>query len=173
MAVRAVGCNPSSRTPQVMLESQDEQRLVDYCKSEGLICEKVKFTQAGYPDRLIVIPFPVHIWIEFKRPLSNEKPEPIQLYRMHELREATAFCGWTNDSGIAIRAVATILDATRIPKESNPALAVAECRRLIFGPRTGKNLNLSGGNKNIEIERLRIKDAHSSALEAYVQSLAR
>lgn len=123
-----------------ILESEDEGRYLAWATSRGIICEKVKFVTAGYPDRLSVLPDGLHVWIEFKR--KGKEPEPIQDYRMRTLRDANALAGWTDDSTVAIFAVRTLLEPTRIPKAGHQAAFIAVCGRSILGSWFGQDLNL-------------------------------
>jgi len=154
-----------------ILEVDEEQKYVNWCKKEKIICEKVKFMSAGYPDRLSVLPSGLHVWIEFKR--AGEKPKPIQCYRISMLRNSGAYAGWTNDSTIAIAATQALLDATRLPEKSDSAIAFAVCRGTFFGSWIRENFDLSSSDKDIEVERLRIKSPNCRPAAADVQSLAR
>lgn len=126
---------------QSLLESADEQKYVDWAKTREIICEKVKFAVAGYPDRLSVLPNALHVWIEFKH--RGKLPEPIQSYRMRTLRDAGALVGWTDDSAVAIFAVRTLMDPTRVSKAGYPTSAKSVSGRLILRSWFGEDLCLS------------------------------
>ncbi len=152
-----------------MLESEDEKRYVDWCKEYGILCEKVKFVQTGYPDRLTVNSGH-HIWIEFKQ--KGKKPGLTQLYRMWSLRISGSLAGWTDDSKIAIGATAAVLAAARLPETRNTVTAIAEQWGLVFGPRSRENEYLFGSDKNIAGQRHSLQMFDRGPLEADVQGMA-
>jgi hypothetical protein len=149
-----------------LLEVDDEQRYVDRCKELKVICEKVKFVTAGYPDRLSILPTGLHVWIEFKR--RGKKPELNQLYRIAELRNMGALAGWTDDSRIAIECIETLLAASRLPEAWDKIAVVAKLWGLVFGPGIRENKYLFGSSKDIEGQRLCLQMSYYSALEADV-----
>lgn len=154
-----------------MLEKDDEEKYVSWCKGENLICEKVKFVQAGYPDRITVLPISGKpLWIEFKR--ENKEPELIQLYRIAELRKSGGFAGWTDDSRIAIYATKALLDATRVSAPSHKIIAIAIRWGLVFGPGSWKDQYVFGSTKDLKGQRAALKMFDHSTVEAYVQSMA-
>lgn len=156
--------------PTERLEVDDEQKYVDWCITEKVICEKVKFITAGYPDRLSILPTGLHVWIEFKR--RGKKPEKNQLYRISKLRNMGAFAGWTDDSSIAISAVQAILESTRVPEAWYKTALIAIRWGLIPGSRSWENKYLFGSSKDLEGQRLCLQMFDRSSTEAYVQSLA-
>jgi hypothetical protein len=135
-----------------LLEVDDEQRYVDWCVQEKIICEKVKFITAGYPDRLSIVPTGLHVWIEFKR--RGKKPEKNQLYRIAKLRFSGALAGWTDDSRIAIAAVEAILVASRVPETWHQIAPLAIRWGLIPGSWTWENQYLFGSSKDLEGQRI-------------------
>jgi hypothetical protein len=154
----------------VLLEVDDEQRYVDWCVQERIICEKVKFVTAGYPDRLSMLPTGLHVWIEFKR--RGKKPEKNQLYRIAKLRSSGALAGWTDDSRIAIAAVEALLVATRLPETWYQIAPLAIRWGLIFGPGFRKDEYLFGSSKDIEGQRLCLQMFDRGAPAPDVQGVA-
>jgi hypothetical protein len=160
----------SKLKPPMLLEVDDEQRYVDWCTQEQIICEKVKFVTAGYPDRLSMLPTGLHVWIEFKR--RGKKPEKNQLYRIAKLRFSGALAGWTDDSRIAIDAVSSILAATRLPETWNQIATLAIRWGFVFGPRFRKDEYLFGSSKDIEGQRVCLQMFDRSAAAPDVQGMA-
>lgn len=142
-----------------LLEVDDEQKYVNWAEKREIICEKVKFATAGYPDRLSVLPNALHVWIEFKR--RKKTPTPIQLYRMRTLRDAGALVGWTDDSAVAIYAVRTLLEPTRVSRAGNTSAAVSVGGRLILRSWFGEDLNLSCIVENFEKSGFSFKNPDS------------
>jgi hypothetical protein len=154
----------------MLLEVDDEQKYADWCCQEQIICEKVKFVTAGYPDRLSILPTGLHVWIEFKR--LGKKPEKNQLYRIGKLRATGSLAGWTDDSRIAIAAVQAILVASRLPEERYQIAAVASCWGLIPGPWFREDQYLFGSAKDLEGQRLCLQMFDRSAIASDVQGVA-
>ena len=72
-----------------ILESSVENRLVKRIKAMGGMCLKFNpIGMAGMPDREILLPGAITLWVELKRP--GEKPRPLQLKRKKDL-EALGF----------------------------------------------------------------------------------
>ena len=67
-----------------MRERTIEHRLVEAVKKRGGIALKLD-TLAGIPDRLILLPQGVVMFVETKAP--GEKPRKIQEFRIRQLRE--------------------------------------------------------------------------------------
>lgn len=81
------------------LEKTIEARVTKWAKQEGWLCEKVKFGNGGYPDR-IYMKNGITAFIEFKRP--GKKPTPLQLERIRELNAHAIHAIWTSSSDHAI-----------------------------------------------------------------------
>lgn len=72
------------------LESKIQTRIIKRLESEGCYVIKLILTNKnGIPD-LLVLKDGKAFFIEVKRP--NEKPRPLQEYRMNELRELGFIC---------------------------------------------------------------------------------
>ena len=67
-------------------EKAIERYLVERCREHGLPCLKYSNPNCvGYPDRLIVLPDGMVLWVELKS--KGRKPSKIQLARMDELTD--------------------------------------------------------------------------------------
>lgn len=67
-------------------EKAIERYLVERCREHGLPCLKYSNPNCvGYPDRLIVLPGGMVLWVELKS--KGRKPSKIQLARMDELTD--------------------------------------------------------------------------------------
>jgi hypothetical protein len=155
------------------LESEDEGKYVDWCKTEKIICEKVKFVRAGYPDRLSILPDGRHVWIEFKRRGEELDPRSLQPFRIKQLRAQGACAGWTDDSRIAILAVKALMDATRVSKAGDPFASIPISRRVILRSWFGEDLNLFSCLENLKGQGFCFQDSYYRALAADVQGVAR
>lgn len=72
-----------------MLEKQIEQKLTRMVKQAGGIAVKfVSPSFAGMPDRLLLLPDGIIVFVELKAP--GKKPRPLQLSR-HKLLRALGF----------------------------------------------------------------------------------
>lgn len=123
------------------LEIEAENKYKEWTKENDVICLKVKFIEAGYPDRLSILPNGLHVWIEFKR--EGEEPEPLQAHRIQEMGKRGVLVGWTDDANVAIRFVQAFLEAARLPAEGYQAFIAAVRWRIIFRSWAGEDLNLS------------------------------
>lgn len=77
-------------------ESTLERRLRNWVVGvkDGLYL-KMRPAQTGYPDRLILLPSGLHLWVELKR--RGQKPSSLQLYRLRALRAHGAIADWFDD----------------------------------------------------------------------------
>lgn len=63
-----------------------ERKLVERIKAHGGLCLKfASVTEAGYPDRLCLMPHGRALWVELKT--TGRKPTKLQEIRHQELRE--------------------------------------------------------------------------------------
>ena len=63
-----------------------ERKLVERIKAHGGLCLKfASITEAGYPDRLCLMPHGRTLWVELKT--TGRKPTKLQELRHQELRE--------------------------------------------------------------------------------------
>jgi hypothetical protein len=63
-----------------------ERKLVERIKAHGGLCLKfASVTEAGYPDRLCLMPHGQTLWVELKT--TGRKPTKLQEIRHQELRE--------------------------------------------------------------------------------------
>jgi hypothetical protein len=154
-----------------VLESSIENRVNEKAKEWGIICQKVKFVEAGFPDRLYILPNGLHVWIEFKRP--GEKPDQLQLYRMELLRIRNVIAGWTNEYAIAIGVLKALLGAQGIYEKGGSAFAQPVIGWPIPRPRLGQDCNLSSYLQDLEVAGLCEESVDSSTVEAALQSVAR
>lgn len=86
---------PAARS---LKERQVERYLVDRVRALGGLC--IKFVapgDAGWPDRVVLIPKGHIGFCELKRP--GEKPTPLQLHRMKQLRELGFVVDWCDSFG--------------------------------------------------------------------------
>jgi hypothetical protein len=68
-----------------MRENVIEKRLVREVKNRGGICEKWTSGTAGWPDRIVLLPYGRTAFIEVKAP--GQKPRALQKYRHEQIRK--------------------------------------------------------------------------------------
>lgn len=77
--------NEMSKTREYS-EKYLERKLVERIKAHGGLCLKfASVTEAGYPDRLCLMPHGRTLWVELKT--TGRKPTKLQEIRHQELRE--------------------------------------------------------------------------------------
>jgi len=93
-----------------MAEAPREKRFRDLVKKMG--CKVIKFTdpgQDGGPDRLVLTPVGIPIWIEFKD--VYEEPRPTQVNYSSQLMEMGFLSIWACDPDRAADLVALIMSS--------------------------------------------------------------
>jgi hypothetical protein len=98
-----------------MLEVNIESAANKHLKNEGWLCLKVKFYEAGWPDRLYIHLSGLHVWIEYKRNETQTKPYPRQEARLRELAARGVWATWTDNPNDAIWYCRTALVAKGVP----------------------------------------------------------
>src|SRR5256885_6943041 len=102
-----------------LLEREIENKVITWARKRGFLTPKVKFVEAGYPDRLFLSPRGHTIFIEFKVP--GAKPDLIQFHRIKELRARNIPAFWVDSEFEAIRILQAAMESTSISGESNQA----------------------------------------------------
>lgn len=77
-------------------EATIEKKIKDWVEAQGGKC--IKFTprgECGWPDRICIFQGGMLVWLELKRP--GEEPEPLQYYRMSQLRERGQHVMWSDN----------------------------------------------------------------------------
>lgn len=133
-----------------VLEKDTEAKVKLWCEDRHIIYVKVKFSDNGYPDRLMVFPNGIHVWWEAKK--EGEEPETLQLYRIWALNQRGVIAFWTDNYDDTILVLQAVLDTPFVPEESDSAFAFASIRRAISRSRTWKNQYLSSGLQNFKRE---------------------
>lgn len=78
--------NNEMRDTREYSEKYLERKLVERIKAHGGLCLKfASVTEAGYPDRLCLMPHGRTLWVELKT--TGRKPTKLQEIRHQELRE--------------------------------------------------------------------------------------
>lgn len=153
-----------------VLESFVENRVIKWAINRGFIAAKVKFVEAGYPDRLFISPSGVHIWIEFKR--VGKEPERIQEYRMEELRRRNVIVTWTDSYEDAVAFLQFCLDAPRVPEEGDETPLDPRSGRPVPRSRSGENLDLLSDLPDLKEEGAGKEDANHSPAPTHAQGVA-
>ena len=79
-------------------EAQVEEKFVRKCKALG--CTTIKLGQNGWPDRIVVVPGGLSLYVELKA--EGCSPRALQLQRMATLRRMGAPVAWFDNSTDAI-----------------------------------------------------------------------
>lgn len=77
-----------------MREAAVENYLVAAVLALGGICIKFRGSEAGWPDRLVVLPGGLVGFIELKRP--GQTPRPLQLHRIKQLLARGVHATWAD-----------------------------------------------------------------------------
>ena len=98
------------------LEHSIEDAVDRWAKRTGrILIFKLKLdTNAGWPDKMYLLPGNQACFIEFKR--AGEEPEPLQYHRIKVLRSYQYEVCWTRSSKAAIRWLSAKLQAAPVPK---------------------------------------------------------
>lgn len=129
-----------------MLEKDIEDVVVKWAIKNGFLAPKVKFVEAGWPDRLF-LGYGASIFIEFKRP--GERPDPLQEYRIAEIRKHGIPAFWCDNTVEAIDLLKAAMDPPRLSKPGYPPDVEPVSCRVIPGPWTGKDEHLPGSIEDI------------------------
>jgi len=116
-----------------VLEVNIEDRVVTWAKREGFLTPKVKFVEAGYPDRLFISPFGHTIFMEFKRP--GEVPTPIQVHRITTLQNRGVPAVWVDSILEGINVLKAALEASSISGTGDSPPIISSSGRPV--PRSG------------------------------------
>jgi len=148
------------------LEKTDEERTVQWAERNGWVVEKVKFANAGYPDRVFIAIEGLIVFIEFKR--LGEKPEPLQYHRLKVLNDRGLIATWTDNYDDAIAFLSKVLS-----DKGYEVYALPDGSRSILRPRIGKDGNLLERIHDPAQERFSEEDARYRATASGLQGLAR
>ena len=86
-------------------EAPVEAVFAEGCAALGLRSLKLALRRdAGWPDRLVVLPRGRTLWAEFKRP-GSEGPRPLQEHRMALLTGLGHDVAWFDDAAAALAAL--------------------------------------------------------------------
>lgn len=156
------------------LEVDIEDKVVTWAKKHKFLTPKVKFVEAGYPDRLFVSPYGHTIFIEFKKP--GEQPSAIQYHRLDELRKRGVPATWCDSVheaiGILNTALETALGAPPLPEPSDKTTTQSGVRRAILGPGSREDEHSSSSLQNTEGEKSIPKDPDNCPSEARPKDVA-
>ena len=117
-----------------MLEKDIEGAANKILKQEGWKCLKVKFHEAGYPDRLYIHLSGVLVWIEWKRNETQTKPYPLQVVRLRELTERHMNVTWTDNSNDGVWFCRNALVAKGVPSGRYQNATGTRRNRFVPGP---------------------------------------
>lgn len=154
-----------------VLERVIEKHVNEILIPLRVLCLKSRPIENGYPDRQYILPNGLSVWIEFKR--KGEKPDRLQEYRMEQLSKRLQIVGWTDDFGTAVRVVEALLGTPYLSRRGDKDAPWSGRWRVIFGPRSGKNLNLASYLQDLEAARICPECAYRGSPASDLQSMAR
>lgn len=129
-----------------ILEREIEGKVVAWAKKHGFLTPKVKFVEAGYPDRLFISPFGHTIFIEFKVP--GAKPDLIQFHRIRELQQRNIPAFWVDSEFEALNVLKAAMEPPSLPGKSDPADVVPIGSRAFPRSGAGQDVSRIGGVEN-------------------------
>lgn len=157
------------------LEVDIEDAVVTWAKKRKFLTPKVKFVEAGYPDRLFVSPYGHTIFIEFKKP--GEEPSPIQYHRLEELRKRGVPATWCDNVheaiGILNAALETVLGTPPVSDEGDKASLVTGVSGALSGSRPGEDQYGSSRIQDPSYEKLSEEDANNRPQASSTEDVAR
>lgn len=133
-----------------MLEKNIEGSVVKWAKERGFLTPKVRFVEVGYPDRLFISPKGHTIFIEFKVP--GKRPDPIQYYRLEQLRQRNIPAYWADTYVESINILKAALEPEELSEASHTPAVVASIRRAISRSRSGQDVDGPRYDKDSEAE---------------------
>lgn len=122
-----------------MLEKDIEGAVCRWAEANKFLVVKVKFVDIGYPDRLFISPKGHTIFIEFKRP--GKKPDPIQHFRLSQLRMRSIPAYWCDTYIEAVNILKTALEPETVSEASHKALTESSIGRIIPRSRAGQDVD--------------------------------
>lgn len=153
-----------------MLEVQIEDKIVKWAKREGFLTPKVKFVEAGFPDRLFISPFGHTIFMEIKKP--GEVPTPIQLHRIEQLTKRGVPAIWVDSVLEGINVLKAALEASSISGTGDPSTPIPGLGGPLPRPGIREDLRGLGNLQDFVREGLRPQDADSGAPAPSPESVA-
>lgn len=146
-----------------------ETKVTDWALKNNWLVEKVKFSSAGYPDR-IYFGYGLVVLIEFKRP--GLEPEPLQRHRIDELRKHGILATWADTFERAVGILTRAMDSARVSNRSHQTAFESGQRRSISRPGSGEDFYLSCSVKDLKNKRLRQEVTYSGSPAPLLQSVA-
>lgn len=153
-----------------ILEKTIENFVVWWAKERGFLTPKVKFSEAGWPDRLFISPQGHTIFIEFKVP--GEVPDKLQEYRLEQLRKRGITADWCDNTVAALVILKAALESAPVSGESYTADVVPISSGPAIGSRIGEDFYLSGSPKDLTLQKIGLKDSCHSPTSSNVQGVA-
>ncbi len=133
-----------------ILEKNIEGSVVKWAKERGFLTPKVRFVEVGYPDRLFISPKGHTIFIEFKVP--GKRPDPIQYYRLEQLRKRNIPAYWCDTYVSAVNILKAALEPEELPVKSYPSSVIPSIWGSFPGPRPGQDVDGPRYDKDSEAE---------------------
>lgn len=100
--------------PASILESDNESNAIAYANSIGYLTWKnTPEKNNGYPDRVFINRYGLHVYIEIKAP--GKVPRKLQIYRINQLRERFCLAFWSDDIVKIRRILNAFVDTQRLP----------------------------------------------------------
>lgn len=152
-----------------VLEKDIENAVVQWAIKQGFLAPKVKFTEAGWPDRLF-LGHGASIFIEFKRP--GEQPDKLQEFRIEQLNKRGIPAYWCDSFADAISILTLAMDSPSVSGEGNKTDVEPGSSRVVSGPWAGEDVNMSRCAENFTGEGFGQASTNYSPVATNVQRLA-
>jgi len=134
-----------------LLEKDIEIPVCNWAKKHGFLTPKVKFAEAGWPDRLFISPIGHTIFIEFKRPPF--KPDRLQEYRLAQLRQRGIPAYWVDSIIEGINILKAAVEPARLPEPGDSVVAFPSRSGSVLGSGTGQDEHMPSG-REVTIEEM-------------------
>jgi hypothetical protein len=114
----------------VQLEKDVERIVLTWCDDHKILHIKLNLmARRGWPDRLLILPSGVILWLEFKRPGKDARE--LQKYVHRQLRERYQNVYVVDNAPDAISYIKANLESTRIPEKRHQDDAATGLRGII------------------------------------------
>jgi hypothetical protein len=133
----------------ILNEKYIEDKVVQWALKHGFLTPKVRFAERGWPDRLFLSPTGHTIFIEFKDPAIT-KVEPLQNYRIMELRRRGIPAFYCNNVIEGINILKAALEPSPVSEESDSDAPQPSLGGTIIRPRFGQDKHLPSSSKDPE-----------------------
>jgi hypothetical protein len=153
-----------------VLEKEIETKVVKWAQNHGFLTPKVKFVEAGWPDRLFVSPYGATIFIEFKRP--GERPDKLQEYRIQNLTDRGIPAFWTDSYDLAVTILRTALEAPPVSASRDEVAVEPDRSGAVSRSGLGEDEHCTGGPEGPVQQEFDFKDTDRGPVATNAEHVA-